>query len=172
MGFRKCVNFLKVRKEKRNQKQKASKKERNKLTAARKKKGDDGDEANVDKESEDHESDQTSVNNSDEVEVRKCAYCDLHTPIDELSMSIQKKLKRKGMSAVCREEFLKRVQKIRMDKARRVLAQKRSRPPVINLPVIPQDRQEAIAKLVCFILRVFQDFRPDFDLVLKLGLVV
>lgn len=89
-----------------------------------------------------------SPNSSAEKEVRKCAYCDLHTPIEVLSPEIRKKLERKKISAACRDEFLKKAQKARMEKARRILAEKQNRPPIINLPAIPQDRIQSIAELV------------------------
>lgn len=70
------------------------------------------------------------------ISVRKTAYCDMHTPADSDStgdddggkMDSVKKAKAKAKS------------RLKMRKARKILAEKRSAVPVISIPTIPPDR--------------------------------
>jgi bromodomain and PHD finger-containing protein 1 len=83
-------------------------------------------------------------------DVRKCVYCDIHTPLDVLSPQTQKKIKRKNGNSlnwndsVACEEALKQAQKERMKRARKILAEKRNAAPVVSIPVIPPDRIQEI----------------------------
>jgi hypothetical protein len=94
-------------------------------------------------------------NNSSLIEVRKCAYCDIHTPLEVLSPSTRKKvmggLRGMGSGLVntleC-EEAMKQAQKMRMKRARKILAERRNAPPQICLPTIPVDRVQTIYALV------------------------
>jgi bromodomain and PHD finger-containing protein 1 len=94
-----------------------------------------------------------SNNHSSLAEVRKCAYCDIHTPIDVLSPDTRKKVAGIGglnnyASAIEYEEAMKQAQKMRMKRARKILAERRNAPPQICLPVIPKERiQDIISRI-------------------------
>jgi bromodomain and PHD finger-containing protein 1 len=91
-----------------------------------------------------------SNNHSSLAEVRKCAYCDIHTPIDVLSPDTRKKVTGLNSygSAVEYEEAMKQAQKMRMKRARKILAERRNAPPQICLPVIPKERiQDIISRI-------------------------
>jgi bromodomain and PHD finger-containing protein 1 len=92
---------------------------------------------------------QAEAEQSSLVEVRKRAYCDLHTPVDVLSPHTRAEIKKSGAyNSVEYEEALKRAKKLRMKKARKILAEKRNAPPVISLPVIPDERIKSIVQKV------------------------
>lgn len=83
------------------------------------------------------------------VEVRKRAYCELHTPIDVLSPKTRREILKSGAyNSVEYEEALKRAKRNRMKKARKLLAERRNAPPVISLPVLPAERIEDIKSKV------------------------
>ena len=94
-----------------------------------------------------------SNNHSSLAEVRKCAYCDIHTPIDVLSPDTRKKVAGLGglnsyASAIEYEEAMKQAQKMRMKRARKILAERRNAPPQICLPVIPKERIQDIVSRI------------------------
>jgi len=64
-------------------------------------------------------------------ELKRVAYCDAHTPVDILSP------KSRASGA---EELLKKAQKARVKKARKIAAEKMCVAPVVNLPVLPDER--------------------------------
>lgn len=83
-------------------------------------------------------------------EVRKCSYCDIHTPLEVLSPKTRKSVCKTGSywnNSDCKEA-LKLAQKARMKKARKILAEQRRAPPVICLPVISTEKIEDILKRV------------------------
>jgi len=88
-------------------------------------------------------------------EVRRCAYCDIHTPIDVLSPRTRKAI---GVSATAAgaamtsecEEAMKNAQKARMKKARKILAERRNAPPQVCMPVVPKEKTEDIIGRVEF----------------------
>lgn len=88
-------------------------------------------------------------------EVRRCAYCDIHTPLEVLSPRTRKAIGVNGntnstganMGAEC-EEAMKNAQKARMKKARKILAERRNAPPQVCMPVIPKEKtQDIIARV-------------------------
>lgn len=84
------------------------------------------------------------------VDVKKCAYCDAHTPRDSLSPRTRADLLKSGLAEheLTSDEALKRAQKIRMKRTRKLLAEKRNAPPVLSVPCIPTDRLEEIQRRV------------------------
>lgn len=80
-------------------------------------------------------------------EVRRCAYCDIHTPLEVLSPRTRKAIgvgtgtNSANMNAEC-EEAMKNAQKLRMKKARKILAERRNAPPQVCMPVIPKEKTQ------------------------------
>uniref|UniRef100_A0A914XI71 Uncharacterized protein n=1 Tax=Plectus sambesii TaxID=2011161 RepID=A0A914XI71_9BILA len=88
----------------------------------------------------------------DAVTVRKFVYCDLHAPaVDDVDEDGENNAE---TSLVMRTpadsrqtkvmEARKRMQKLKMKKARKILAQNRDSAPQVSIPVIPHERVEAI----------------------------
>ncbi|ESO96230.1 hypothetical protein LOTGIDRAFT_174941 [Lottia gigantea] len=75
--------------------------------------------------------------------VRKTAYCDVHTPANSDCTSMFDD-EDKSMSA----KEAKEKSKIKMRKARKILAEKRNAMPVVSIPTIPQSRISKIASKV------------------------
>ena len=69
--------------------------------------------------------------------LRKCAYCDLHTPLDTL-VGVE------CAEGVSGEEALRLAKKMRMKRARKMLAERRMAPPQLCMPVVPEERVPAI----------------------------
>lgn len=134
-------------KNKKNRKKSGARNQRNKKS-----------DKELDKNEDEYE-DETDQTVYDETEVRKCAYCDIHTPLEVLSPNIRKKLGKKGTNSTSLEDFLKRAQKTRIEKARRVLADKRNRPPVVNLPTISNERLKSITEAV----NIKAKFKPNLQ---------
>lgn len=84
------------------------------------------------------------------IDVKKCAYCDMHTPRDSLSPRIRADLLKSGLAEheLTSDEALKRAQKIRMKRTRKLLAERRNAPPVVSVPCIPKDRLEEVGRRV------------------------
>lgn len=86
-------------------------------------------------------------NDSLEGQVRRCAYCDIHTPFEVLSPDTRKAIgvssttSTANMNAEC-EEAMKNAQKARMKKARKILMEKRLAPPQVCMPVIPKEKTQ------------------------------
>lgn len=71
------------------------------------------------------------------VSVRKTAYCDVHTPADsECTPMMGDDSEEKSLSA----KKAKAESRIKMRKARKILAEKRNAVPVVSIPIIPQHR--------------------------------
>jgi bromodomain and PHD finger-containing protein 1 len=86
---------------------------------------------------------------SSAVEVRKCAYCNIHTPLDVLSPETRREIERSGNpNSAEYEEALSRAQKIRMKKVRKMLKERRNAPPVVCLPTIPQNKIQELKEEV------------------------
>lgn len=89
------------------------------------------------------------------VEVRRCAYCDIHTPLEVLSPRTRKSIgvssntTTSNMGAEC-EEAMKQAQKLRMKKARKILAERRMVPPQVCMPAVPKEKTEDIISRVNF----------------------
>jgi bromodomain and PHD finger-containing protein 1 len=86
-----------------------------------------------------------NANNSSLAEVRKQAFCDIHTPLDVLSPRTQKQLGitdggHVGLNHAECEEAMKKAQKQRMKRARKILAAKQNSSPTVCLPVIPKEK--------------------------------
>ncbi|CAF0791118.1 unnamed protein product [Brachionus calyciflorus] len=80
-------------------------------------------------------------------EVRKCAYCDMHTPLEIPSPKSKKNNTKAGnpnSNSSDYKEIAKQAQKERMKKARKILAEQRKAPPVVSLPVISKEKIESI----------------------------
>lgn len=79
--------------------------------------------------------------------MRRCAYCDIHTPFEVLSPDTRKAIgvssmtSTANMNAEC-EEAMKNAQKARMKKARKILMEKRLAPPQVCMPVIPKEKTQ------------------------------
>lgn len=93
----------------------------------------------------------SNQNNSSTIaEVKKSAFCDIHTPLEALSQRTRDQLGigRNGSYSVINhaecEEALRRAQKQRMRRARKILAEKRNLPPTICLPVLPKEKVNEI----------------------------
>ena len=84
------------------------------------------------------------------VDVKKCAYCDLHTPRDSLSPRTRADLLKSGLAEheLTSDEALKRAQKFRMKRTRKILAERRNAPPVVSVPCIPRDRLDEVRRRV------------------------
>lgn len=84
------------------------------------------------------------------IDVKKCAYCDMHTPRDSLSPRTRADLLKSGLAEheLTSDEALKRAQKIRMKRTRKLLAERRNAPPVISVPCIPKERLDEIRRRV------------------------
>ena len=80
-------------------------------------------------------------------EVRRCAYCDIHTPLEVLSPQTRNSICGTGIEY---EEAIKKAQRMRMKKARKILAERRNAPPVVCMPVIPKERIQQIIDKVEF----------------------
>ncbi|KAK3103635.1 hypothetical protein FSP39_020657 [Pinctada imbricata] len=81
------------------------------------------------------------------VSVRKTAYCDVHTPADsDFTPVIGNISSEEDRSASAKKA--KEKSKIKMRKARKILAEKRNALPVVSVPVIPQQR---LSKITCLI---------------------
>ncbi|XP_064607465.1 peregrin-like isoform X2 [Liolophura sinensis] len=78
--------------------------------------------------------------------VRKTAYCDVHTPADSecTPMLTSDENEDKTLSA----KKAKAKSRIKMRKARKILAEKRNALPVVSIPIIPEQRISKIAALV------------------------
>ena len=83
-------------------------------------------------------------------EVRKCAYCDIHTPLDVLSPTSGKSLSSMVPGSYEYKEAVKQAQKARMKKARKILAEQRKTAPMICLPVISNEKIASILENVDF----------------------
>ncbi len=70
------------------------------------------------------------------VELKRRAYCDIHTPIETLSPRTRKAIQSAYSGQEC-EEAMKRAQRMRMKKARKILAERRNAPPQVCMPVLP-----------------------------------
>ncbi|XP_046340784.1 bromodomain-containing protein 1-like isoform X5 [Haliotis rufescens] len=75
--------------------------------------------------------------------VRKTAYCDVHTPADS-DCTPHLADEDKSVSA----KKAKEKSRIKMRKARKILAEKRNAVPVVSIPIIPQSRLTRISSLV------------------------
>ncbi|XP_022298167.2 peregrin-like isoform X2 [Crassostrea virginica] len=83
------------------------------------------------------------------VSVRKTVYCDVHTPADSdctpcLTGGDSSDDDNKSASA----KKAKEKSKLKMKKARKILAEKRNALPVVSIPIIPQSRLSKIANLI------------------------
>lgn len=76
----------------------------------------------------------TTANQS--VELKRRAYCDIHTPIETLSPRTRKAIQSAYSGQEC-EDAMKRAQRMRMKKARKILAERRNAPPQVSMPVLP-----------------------------------
>lgn len=83
-------------------------------------------------------------------EVRKCAFCDIHTPLDVLSPTTGKSLSSMVPGSYEYKEAVKQAQKARMKKARKILAEQRKTAPMVCLPVITKEKIETILSNVEF----------------------
>lgn len=86
---------------------------------------------------------QKNANNSGNIELKRRAYCDIHTPIETLSPRTRKSIQSAYSGAEC-DEAMKRAQRMRMKKARKILAERRNAPPVVCMPVISKERCDEI----------------------------
>ena len=77
-------------------------------------------------------------------EVRKCAYCDIHTPLDVLSPKTRRSICSGSVASGDYEEALKQAKKMRMKKARKILAERRNAAPVVSMPVLPKEKIQDI----------------------------
>ena len=80
-----------------------------------------------------------SSSSSQTSEVKRCAYCDIHTPLEVLSPRTRKSIGAAQSAADC-EEAMKEAQKQRMRKARKILAERRDAPPQVCMPVIHAEK--------------------------------
>jgi len=85
-----------------------------------------------------------AANTSNNTELKRRAYCDIHTPIETLSPRTRKAIQSTYSGAAECEEAMKRAQRMRMKKARKILAERRNAPPVVSMPVIPKERCDEI----------------------------
>lgn len=75
----------------------------------------------------------------------------MHTPRDSvLSPRIRAELLKSGLAEheLTSDEALKRAQKIRMKRTRKLLAERRNAPPVVSVPCIPKDRLDEVRRRV------------------------
>jgi len=82
-------------------------------------------------------------NSRNNIELKRRAYCDIHTPIETLSPRTRKAIQSTYSGVEC-EEAMKRAQRMRMKKARKILAERRNAPPVVSMPVISKERCDEI----------------------------
>ncbi|KAK3601756.1 hypothetical protein CHS0354_016120 [Potamilus streckersoni] len=79
------------------------------------------------------------------VSVRKTAYCDVHTPPDHEYKPVLAGSDDEKSNSI---KKAKEKSRIKMRKARKILAEKRNAMPVVNLPMIPQPRMARISQIV------------------------
>lgn len=76
--------------------------------------------------------------NGPTLNVRKAAYCDVHTPANSDCQPMFGDSSDDDKSASAKKA--KEKSKIKMKKARKILAEKRNAMPVVSIPIIPQER--------------------------------
>ncbi|CAF0890821.1 unnamed protein product [Didymodactylos carnosus] len=79
--------------------------------------------------------------------IKRRAYCHAHTPLEHVTSKTKGKTKKDNETG---EEALRRIQKIRMKKARRILAERRKSDRSISVPVIPKEKLQLVLEKVKF----------------------
>jgi hypothetical protein len=92
--------------------------------------------------------------------VRKCAYCHIHTPLDVLSPRTRKAIESSSSApnSIEYEAALEEAQRVRMKRARKQLRERRNAPPVVSLPVIPDESRMHIMEKVAHSVQQHESF--------------